>query len=603
MPKRKPPQDVRAEFERLGLLGDQVTNIWGPPGSGKTHALQKHATRAVQAYGADKVIITSMTNAAKHEVQQRGIPLTDLDKQVRTTHSLAYEALNRPQMTEDKDVILAWNHWITKVKGMPIFARALPAGKHVGKEAQVGGAEIWEDMTDQSDGDRLFSQYILVRAREQVLGDQNFQLQTFANLWEEFKHGHEEPASGWSDTDLPQYCDWEDLIHYAYTMTDYCPGQPMALFGDEGQDWSITEWKLIRKWGQQARRLVVAGDPDQTIMEFAGADAAAFDNPNAQNLHLKQSYRVPKKVHAFALKWIRQIAERTDQEYLPTDDEGEIYACRFSLAQPGNILNLIESDLARGETVLVMATCGYMLKPIIKEARERGLPFANPYRPSNRAWNPLGGVNGTRSADRLLALHYADPLTWPELFPEDTERWHPEWYLPTWAQLHAFLPWLQASVFARRGAKSEAVEAAANAVHEHTEGRVPYEQLVSWFTAETISMWTADSGALLTWLEESLVPTSRDQALYPIIVARKRGAAALRQEREPLLRFSTGHAAKGTQAKNVYIDPTLSPKGGADYETTRGRAAAIRLGYVMLTRSQHKAVILSPSDSHSMKMR
>src|SRR4051794_1452894 len=147
MPKRKPPQDVRAEFERLGLLGDQVTNIWGPPGSGKTHALQKHATRAVQAYGADKVIITSMTNAAKHEVQQRGIPLTDLDKQVRTTHSLAYEALNRPQMTEDKDVILAWNHWITKVKGMPIFARALPAGKHVGKEAQVGGAEIWEDMT------------------------------------------------------------------------------------------------------------------------------------------------------------------------------------------------------------------------------------------------------------------------------------------------------------------------------------------------------------------------------------------------------------------------------------------------------------------------
>ena len=59
---------------------------------------------------------------------------------------------------------------------------------------------------------------------------------------------------------------------------------------------------------------------------------------------------------------------------------------------------------------MALASREYMLRPLIKELRERALPFHNPYRLKNRQWNPLwcGSTEGKREevspTDRVLSF-------------------------------------------------------------------------------------------------------------------------------------------------------------------------------------------------------
>jgi hypothetical protein len=44
---------------------------------------------------------------------------------------------------------------------------------------------------------------------------------------------------------------------------------------------------------------------------------------------------------------------------------------------------------------MVLASCGYMLQPLIAELREHGVLFYNPYRSGFHPWNPLASVKAT----------------------------------------------------------------------------------------------------------------------------------------------------------------------------------------------------------------
>ena len=73
---------------------------------------------------------------------------------------------------------------------------------------------------------------------------------------------------------------------------------------------------------------------------------------------------------------------------------------------PSTVIQAVEQALADGKTVMAMASCEYMLRPLIKELRERALPFHNPYRPKNRQWR--GSTEGKReewpTTDRVLSF-------------------------------------------------------------------------------------------------------------------------------------------------------------------------------------------------------
>ena len=121
----------------------------------------------------------------------------------------------------------------------------------------------------------------------------------------------------------------EAFIHADH---DYLPAGPIpdAILVDEAQDLNALQWKVVerllvlcsreRPHGQPPA-LILAGDDDQAIMAFQGADALALlqaceANPHAVKV-LGNSYRLTPPVHALATRWSRRIRRRVQKVFMP----------------------------------------------------------------------------------------------------------------------------------------------------------------------------------------------------------------------------------------------------------------------------------------------
>ena len=70
-----------------------------------------------------------------------------------------------------------------------------------------------------------------------------------------------------------------------------------VIFVDEAQDLSLIQWAMINKIEQDTGCDVwVAGDDDQAIFGWAGADVDSFINWEAEEIPLKHSKRVPSSI-------------------------------------------------------------------------------------------------------------------------------------------------------------------------------------------------------------------------------------------------------------------------------------------------------------------
>ena len=95
----------------------------------------------------------------------------------------------------------------------------------------------------------------------------------------------------------------------------------------------------------------VAGDDDQAIFRWAGADIEHFikmaNDENNTIIPLTQSYRIPKSVHTLATKLAQSISTRIDKEYRPRHEEGE-----------RKVLNIrpLNKGLAEGDWLILCRT-------------------------------------------------------------------------------------------------------------------------------------------------------------------------------------------------------------------------------------------------------
>ena len=70
-----------------------------------------------------------------------------------------------------------------------------------------------------------------------------------------------------------------------------------VIFIDEAQDLSIIQWKVVDKIEKETGCDVwVAGDDDQAIFGWAGADVDSFIDWEAEEIPLTQSERVPAEI-------------------------------------------------------------------------------------------------------------------------------------------------------------------------------------------------------------------------------------------------------------------------------------------------------------------
>ena len=137
-----------------------------------------------------------------------------------------------------------------------------------------------------------------------------------------------------------------------------------ALIIDEAQDLSRLQWNLVELLAARSQRVYIAGDDDQAVFTWAGADVEAFLNFEGVVTVLEQSWRVPAKVHAVAEDVVHRIRNRQAKEWKPRNFEGAVQTYR----------RFEDVDVTEGEW-LILAPTNYLLNDIHTWLRSMGVIY------------------------------------------------------------------------------------------------------------------------------------------------------------------------------------------------------------------------------------
>lgn len=324
--------------------------IFGPPGTGKTTTLLNMVDEALgKGTPPERIAFLAFTRKAANEARERAADRFHLDPKkdlvfFRTLHSLALTMtdIRREQVMQDE-------HY-----------REL--GRAIGVTFGSQKTTSIDDDTPSLDAnsDPILNLINLARLRKTDLRSQ-YNSSTLDYDWNTVKY---------VDKGLREYkekmglYDFTDMLeHFARGEDKFCPSFDLC-FLDEAQDLSPLQWDIAHILDRHSTRMYCAGDDDQAIYRWAGADVDHFINLPGGSETLSQSYRIPKSVHTIAENVVRRIGRRFPKRYEPRDEPGKV-----------SRINTINSlDMTKG-TWLILSQAGYQLQPVASDLKSGGYLF------------------------------------------------------------------------------------------------------------------------------------------------------------------------------------------------------------------------------------
>ena len=528
-----------------------------PPGCGKTTWVSRQSARAARM--GKRVAAFSLTVAAAEEIAGRDFGEMEPGSGeivTGTLHSQCYRAMGFPEMAESPKHLGGWNE---RVK--PEWQLTPARGKD-GEEEPVDG------QPKGAGGDALMSR--IRQLRGSMVPEEEWEpaAQEMQQHWREWKQSE-------------RLMDFTDLIEGSLYNTVEAPSKPDVILVDECQDMDWLEMSLIRHWGQAAGRLVTVGDPDQCLYGWRGSDPDAFAGtklPDGHERVLARSYRLPREVHAKAMEWIDRDTTRRRVEYHPKDEEGQVRSVRHNWQTPEGLLEDAEQYLTEGKSVMFLASCGYMIEPLVERLRKEGIPFHNPLRPQQGAWNPMRVREGAVSAAQRLAafLKLSEQGAWNA---EDMRRW-------------TAVARVKEIIDGKGGRRTlDALE--DDAVGPDNEPELSRERLAQLMLPEALE---AGETGDIEWYRRRLTAARVKGMEFPLEMVRRSDNTGARRmdalEQEPLVIPGTIHSAKGGEADVVYLIPDLSKQGAEEwYGAPKQKAGIYRMFYVGMTRAKETLVL------------
>ena len=93
---------------------------------------------------------------------------------------------------------------------------------------------------------------------------------------------------------------------------------------DEAQDLTTLQWEVCQMLFANAKKVYIAGDDDQAIYEWTGADIDYFLALEGKRIILHKSWRLKSELLNFAKKISALIENRVDKDFKPANDGGQI---------------------------------------------------------------------------------------------------------------------------------------------------------------------------------------------------------------------------------------------------------------------------------------
>lgn len=269
--------------------------IFGPPGTGKTTHLLDVLEKELLETDPDKIAFVSFTREGAYQGRDRAIEkfryTQDDFPYFRTLHSIAFRALGmRPGQMINK------SHWEALSKGLNMKIKG-----------------YYDHNLAENDDQYLF--YIDMYRNNKARADQIVdQINTQQLVWVEKNYRA-----------MKEYFhvkDFTDLIMEFVARDEALPVKVAII--DEAQDLTSLQWQMIAVAFKDCERIYIAGDDDQAIYEWSGADVHHFIHLEGNTQVLNRSYRLPENILEFAKKISSRIRERVTKDFEPTGGEGHV---------------------------------------------------------------------------------------------------------------------------------------------------------------------------------------------------------------------------------------------------------------------------------------
>ena len=493
---------------------------FGPPGTGKTTTLLNHVEKLLaDGTPPNQIGYFAFTRKAAHEARDRAVARFGLnpDKDFiffRTLHSLAFqvlginraEVLKEPHLKEFSNIVginLTQNTTAIEDEGFTTFRSNHPIMRTIDLARTTDHGAVWA--YNQTELDVTSYHFKLLFSEYEKFKKQNG-LRDFTDMLVELSKN-------------------EALIP-----------KLKVVFLDEAQDLTPLQWKIAQLLDDNAEKFYIAGDDDQGIFGWSGADVTRFIKLEGASEVLTQSHRVPRSVWKIADRISSRIRRRQKKEWLPRNADGSTHFVHdhYGIDFTGQWLILAQANYMLNEIGAYLRTSGYFFE------RFNDPSLTKKIRTAISSWTHL-----TSGQNREISLSEAKNL-YAHISSEDGRL--------------------------QRGAKTLLKNANEQDVftlgllHEH-------------FGLEATGRWDQ--------VLDRIKPEDRAYASTLI----KRG---VNLNTKPKIKLSTIHGAKGGEADNVYLMLDLS--GKALGEMAKNPDDGYRVLYTGITRTKENLFLKMPED-------
>ncbi|WP_433625784.1 UvrD-helicase domain-containing protein [Halomicrococcus sp. NG-SE-24] len=405
----------------------QVTRLFGGPGSGKTTELLDRVEEILDRddVAVNDVLVVSYTRAAANEVRERLAERLDVDPRtlqgnVCTMHAKAYELLNlsRGDVVGESD-----KKEFCEEYGLEFEDEYSGSGRRTARSTTLGNKIIatsqWLQRTrrDVADWYDVPFQWNEEEVRLPPDIDSNAQEgNKYTPTWpsDDDRFDVPEAIRGWrtykGENGLIGFADMLERVKQRSLLpnVDY-------LVIDEFQDITQLQFDIYEEWKPHMKNVLIAGDDDQVVYAWQGADPKLLLGEGGNDVILDTSHRLPSRILKVVQQEVGHIEERQEKNLSPRVEGGTVEA-----VESPSMLELVRNVRYTVEnhdgTMMILFRARYQMFRFIDEFIDEGIPFRT--LTDQRMWTdrlnqyvdavdkidrdePVNGLEARRLADML----------------------------------------------------------------------------------------------------------------------------------------------------------------------------------------------------------